>query len=542
MSRVSRDQLSFSSGEISPLLRARIDYQRFQTGMASAAGWLPLRQGGFTRAPGTIFRGYTRNNAKARLISFEFAKNDALTLEFTAGFMRIWRYGALVLQTNGSPYELAHSYTEADLATLQWVQSADVIYIVGGSKPIQRLSRFALDDWTIEDAPIENGPFRIQNLNENRTVQASAISGTITLTSSHNLFTANHVGSLLSLEPEDYPDIPVWTGDTTVEPNFMCRYDGRSYRMVEGDNTGVNPPMHKEGIEMTSGNPLVKWEFMSDGRGIVKITAVASATSATATVLKRLPVEVVNGSTYRWSEGAWSKRYGFPSSIEIYDQRLIAAGSSSEPRSIWFSVLGDYADFEPGIEADSSFSYTIAGGSSQNKILWLKAGLRGLHVGALGEEYSVRGNDNEAISATNAYFGFDSSFGSKEGTRPIAPDGRPIFISKDGRRAIEIAYDFQADANRAAELSLPSEHLGAVGFEEVAWQSVPLRIAWWRRGNGSLAAMVYDPTEEVLGWAPIPVAGGAVEAMAVSTGADGTTDTLTLVTERTIGDAQVRMV
>lgn len=82
----------------------------------------------------------------------------------------------------------------------------------------------------------------------------------------------------------------------------------------------------------------------------------------------------------------------------------------------------------------------------------------------------------------------------------LPPDGRPIFISKDGQRLLEIAYDLQSDANRAAELSLPSEHLGSAGFEEIVWQSAPMRLAWLRRGNGGLAAMVYDPTEDVLGW------------------------------------------
>ena len=68
MTRSRTPQYSFSSGEISPLLWSRPDYQRNQTGMRKLNGFIPLRQGGFTRAPGTIFRGFTRNNAKARLI------------------------------------------------------------------------------------------------------------------------------------------------------------------------------------------------------------------------------------------------------------------------------------------------------------------------------------------------------------------------------------------------------------------------------------------------------------------------------------------
>lgn len=54
MTRTTPAQLSFTSGEIAPLLHRRSDYLRFQTGLAQCRGFLPLRQGGFTRAPGTI--------------------------------------------------------------------------------------------------------------------------------------------------------------------------------------------------------------------------------------------------------------------------------------------------------------------------------------------------------------------------------------------------------------------------------------------------------------------------------------------------------
>lgn len=542
MSRVSRDQLSFSSGEISPLLRARPDYQRYQTGLAACVGFLPLRQGGVTRAPGTVFRGYTRDNAAARLISFEFAKNDSLILEFTAGWMRVWRYGFLVRDGAGDIYELAHPYSLDDLATLQWVQSADVIYLAGGGKPIQRLARMALDNWTIGPVVFRNGPFRVQNLTQSRTIQASGVTGSVTLTASAAMFAADHVGSLMRLEVRDYADIPLWTGNTGVSTGQRMRYDGRIYELVTGGNTGPNPPMHDEGVEQASHDPLVRWRYLSDGVGIVRITAVASPTSATAQVLRALPDAIVDTPSYRWSEGAWSDVHGYPAAIEIYDQRLVAAATPAEPRTLWFSIIGDFADFSPGTDADSAFAYTIAGGASQNRVIWLKSGRAGLHIGALGEEYSTRGERNEAIGVTTAYFGFDSSIGSKDGVRPIAPDGRPVFISKDGQRVIEIAYDLQSDANRAAELSLPSEHLGAQGFDEIVWQSSPARMAWLRTGAGDLVAMLYDPTEEVLGWARCPLAGGHVEAVAVCADAGGTTDVLTMVTRRLVDGQTVRMV
>lgn len=543
MSRVGVPQVSFSAGEVSPLLHRRYDYQRSQTGLAACRGFIPLRQGGITRAPGTIHRGSTRNDAAARLVPFEFAENDALILEFTANFMRVWRYGQLVM-SGASPYQLATPFGAASLPRLQWVQSADVIYIADGLQPIQKLSRLALSNWTIAPAAFNSGPFRVQNLDETSKLQASGATGTITLTSSAGIFKAGHVGSLIRMKPVDQSNVPLWTGNTTITvAGQKMRYDGKTYVHIAGGSTGVNPPTHDAGTEQVSTSPDVKWRFVDDGSGICRITGITNASTATATVLKTMPQGVIDDPTYRWEEGAWSALHGYPAALELYDQRLVAAATPSDPRTLWFSTIGDYQDFEPGVEADSAFAYAIAGDTSLNKIQWLRRGRSGLHIGAMGEEYSTRSeNRGQAIGPTTTYFGFDSSIGSRVNVRPIVPDGSPMFVAKDGKRLIVIDYSLEADANRASELSLPAQHIGAVGFAEIAWQGSPQRLAWIRRDDGTMAVLVYDPAEEILGWAVYPVAGGSVEAMAVSPSADGSADVVTLVVARTVNGQLKRFV
>ena len=538
MTRSSPPQLSFSAGEISPLLAARADYQRVQAGVSRMCGFLPLRQGGFTRAPGTWYRGRTRADSPARLVSFQFAQNDAVVLEFSDLKMRVWRYGQPVL-SGGLPYELTTPYASADLQRLQWVQSADVIYLADGAHPVQKLSRFALDNWAIEAAPFTAGPFRLQNIDKAVTVQASAATGTVTLTGTGSPFAADLIGSLMMLEPVDLSTVPLWTGNQAATIGDLCRYDGNIYELVAGTNTGVNPPFHLEGDHLYDAVNGTVWRFLSGSTGIVRITAVANANSATAEVVERLPGPLATAPTYRWSQGAWSARHGYPAAIEIYEQRLVAAATPADPRTVWFSTAGALEDFRPSVEPDGAFAWNIAGRQTLNRVLWLVAGQRGLHVGALGEECSTRSTTSgAAIGPTTTIFGFDSSYGSIEG-RPIAPDGRPIFISRDGRRVIELTYAFAQDANAPRELSLPSEHLGQPGLAEIAWQSAPLRLAWFRRTTGDLAVMVYDPSEDVLGWATCPVAGGQVESMAVTASADGADDILTLIVLRQI-DGQAR--
>ena len=529
-----------SAGEVSPLLWGRTDYQRVQTGLRRALGFVPLRQGGVTRAPGTIWRGNTRSESQARLIAFQFAADDAVVLEFTNLRMRVWRYGALVMD-GGSPYELVTPYNAAAIARLKWVQSADVIYFVDGALPPQRLARFALDNWTIIDANFQRGPFAAENADAAVTIQSSGVSGSVTLTGSGSPFEAAHVGTVFQLRVIDDDTIPTWTGNTAVSVNDMMRYDGRIYVVISGSDTGVNPPTHREGkVKTGSAGPV--WSYLCDDIGIVEITGYTNANSVTGTVMRRIHPALVAAPTYRWSEGAWSDRLGWPSAITIHDQRLVLAATESSPRTLWFSTLGDLTDFEPGIEADQSFAYTISGIQTINRIHWLQPGARGLHVGALGEEYSSRSSSSlEAIGPQNAAFRLDSTVGTLD-AQPIAPDGKPIFISRDARRVIELRYAFDQDANTPIELSLPAEHLGAEGFAEIAWQAAPLRMGWVRRGDGTVALFLHDPNEDVLGWSWWTCAGGVVESVAVSTDETGGRDVVTLAVRRVIDGATVRHV
>lgn len=525
-----------SAGEISPLLFGRPDYQRVQTGLKTCRGFLPMRQGGVTRAPGTLWKGNSKSDSAGILVAFEFAVNDAVVLEFTPNLMRVWRYGELVL-SGGTPYELATPFGAAELALLQFTQSADAIYMVDGTNPLQKLTRTALDNWAIDDAPIDTGPFQTQNLDEAITIQASAETGTgITLTGTGTSFTSDMIGSLLSLRTTDDDTVPEWTGNTTAAVNDPMRYDGNTYKLTAGTNTGVNPPTHLTGEVLVDKTQGTKWLFVSDGHGIVRITGVTSTTSATADVLKRVPVGCVANATYRWAEGAWSEKNGYPRAITQQDNRLLAANSTASPRTVWYSLLGVPENFEPTDDVDAAFSPKIDGNGSQNEIIWLKGGARGLHVGALGEIYSSTSlNENEAVSALNIAFRKDAEIGSASAT-PIAPSGKPIFIARDKKRLFEIEFSFSQDKNEPLELSLPAEHIAGEGMEEIVWQDGLAPTAWIRRSNGELAAMIYDPAEQVLGWATIPVA-GELESMCVTKNAAGTDDVVTLMVKRTIDGA-----
>lgn len=539
MTRMAPPQYALSAGEISPRLRARPDYARRQQGLRAAVGFVPLTEGGVTRAPGSLHRGEALSHAaKSRLVPFEFARDDAMVLEFSPLLMSPWRYGARVQKT-GADYTIVTPFTADNIAAMQWEQSADFIYIATGEHPLKALTRSALDDWNIEDALIRRGPFMPLNTNTARSIQSDDDQGTVTLTATANIFEADHVGGLFKLE-EESSNTATWTGNESVVTGNRMRNAGRVYKVTAGTNTGANPPTHTRGARVLDKGTGITWEYFHDSFGVVEITGYTSPTEVTAQVKKRLPRGVVEHGTSYWAEGAWSDKNGYPACVAIVDQRLVCAATTASPRTMWFSALGDFTDFEPRDDADAAFAYTVGGGRSRNRITWLKGLEDGVAVGALGEEYSgASTNSDRAIAAGNLRLNKAGSTGSHD-RKPVDPFGSPVFVSADRRRVMEMRFSFEQDRRLPVELSLPSAHLGAALFDEIAHQASPTSLSWLTTATGHLVAMVQNQPEEVLGWAPVPVAGGVVESICVTPSPTGAEDVVTLAVRRSTGAGDVR--
>lgn len=532
MSRQTQPQFAFSAGEVSPLLYARPDYQRTQQGLRSANGFLPLRQGGITRAPGTTYRGQAAGagGGPVKLISFEFSAGDAVVLEFTPNLMRVWRYGVLVDEPGspGTPYQLVTQFDAASLARLQWAQSADVIYFADGARPIQKLSRLALDNWTIEDFLPQDGPFLPS---QDISVSSNSQVSNTTLTGPANTFSPDMVGGLIRVEIDGFEDTPAWTPNEAV-PQFLTRhYDGKVYFLRQtGADVGSVPPTHSDGKEQVADGVI--WEYLYDKVGIAIITQFNSSSSVDALIVRRFPLEVETQGAARISLGAWSDYAGWPRAIEIYDQRLVAAGTALAPRMICFSQLGIFDEWFAGTLDTDGFSYTISGSVSLNEIEWLATGLHGLYVGTTGEILATQGVDESRVVTPSNFTIRPMASVPASSIPPIMPTGFPIFVTKDRQRVFELRYAINEQGHQPRELSLPADHIAAVGFTDMAWQSTAHPLIWFARADGTLAALLYDVDQDILGWVPMSVALGFVASLCVTPDPITGQDIVTLAVSR----------
>lgn len=138
-----------NGGEISPLLRGRVDQPRYGTGTREMLNFVPMPQGGATRRPGTRFLGKALHEG-GRLIPFVFSSTQGRMLEFGEKSMRVWLPDGSMVEQDGAIMEVSTPFAVADLPDVRFAQSADVIFFAHPDHPPCKLSRYADDDWRWE--------------------------------------------------------------------------------------------------------------------------------------------------------------------------------------------------------------------------------------------------------------------------------------------------------------------------------------------------------------------------------------------------------
>lgn len=138
-----------NGGEISLLLRGRVDQPRYNTGAREMLNMVPMPQGGATRRPGTRYLG-TAKSQTSRLVPFVFSETQGRILEFGDKTMRVWLPDGKLVSSGSEPYVVSTPFAASDLRAVRFAQSADVVYFAHQSYPPCKLSRYSDNDWRWE--------------------------------------------------------------------------------------------------------------------------------------------------------------------------------------------------------------------------------------------------------------------------------------------------------------------------------------------------------------------------------------------------------
>ncbi len=430
MARTTLALTSFVSGELGSKLDGRTDFDKYRTGCKTLENFLVHPQGAATRRVGTQFISEVKTSAnKTRLIPFEFSTTQTYILEFGNQYIRFYKDKGQIL-SGGSAYEIASPYLTAELFEIKFAQSADVLYICHPNHAVRKLSRTGHTSWTLEELLFTYGPFLDDNT-ETTTLSSSAISGnSVTITASATTginnntgFQTTDVGRLVSIGYGlGYAEITARTSTTVVTADIL-----------ETLAPKVNPS--KLSKEISASDTTIVVDKIDDyaATGTIRIddelitytgkdaatrsfTGCTRGTSSTTAVTHRTLAFVYsteNIATTKWKLGAFSNFSGHPACVSFFEQRLVFAGTNTEPQTIYFSKSGDYENFATGTLADDAMIYTIAS-NQVNRVRYLKA-QRTLIIGTTGGEFTVTADGTDAaVTPTNLTIKKQSSFGTAD--------------------------------------------------------------------------------------------------------------------------------
>ena len=527
MARTTQLISNFGSGEVSPRLRGRVDQERYQNSCRIMENMLTTVLGPAVRRPGTRFVSEVKNQAsRTAALPFEFNVEQAYIIEMGDLYFRFYKDKARIESPPGTPVEVVTPYAQANLfdangvLQVQYAQSADVLYLVHGKYPPQKLGRLSHTSWTMTEIDFQDGPYLDENSDVALTLTPSAVSGAITVTATgHAPFAATDVGRLLRighLADNWLPLTAYAAGDIrhNLGNVFECKVAGTSGAAATGGPNDISDYVSDGTVSWRWKNAWgMQW-------GWAKITGFTSSTVVSATVKGNFAAAT---ASYAWRLGAWSDTTGWPVAVSFHEEALWFATGQRLDRS----HVADFENFAPGVEDDEARTYVLAA-DQVNAIQWMRS-LDVLLLGSKGGEWSFETEPNLRARRQTLRGGLPLS---------VAISNEVLFVQRQGRKLYQMIFSDQIAGYGVSDLTLVAEHITLSGIVSMAYQQEPWSILWAVRADGQLIGLTYLRSEQVIGWHRHPMVNGFVESVSVIPGPDG--DELWMVVRRTINGAVKR--
>ena len=176
-------QPKFTEGVLAKSLQGRSSEEFYSFGYKESKNMIPVLSGPVVKRPGTNFIGEVKDPS-AVFVPFFKDKDNTYILELgissSTGYLRVWSQNQLLYERTGSGggsststtdiYESASTqhWTEAELETLKFTQSGDIIFVCCPTRKPYRIYRKlvtsgtrAADDsvWTIDEYAMTDGPY-----------------------------------------------------------------------------------------------------------------------------------------------------------------------------------------------------------------------------------------------------------------------------------------------------------------------------------------------------------------------------------------------
>jgi len=479
MANINQIQASFTGGEISPRLLARVDFDTYTKSAKTMKNAYSLIHGGIKRRNGTITVSEILNYRDGSiLIPYTNSRTNSYSLLFNNNKIQFIKDKAFV-QNLGNNLEITSPYNDDELSELHYAQSGNILFITHANHSPKQLKRISDTNWTLSDIAFENGALSDYWF-ESAYVNFKIIAGQTDFeVGDHFYFISDGSGSLST--------------QVTKANGFVG----------SGDLINVSVDA---GLDVIAGQ---QWDI-----------------TCTVASKDRWEFSVI-GDVTGTPISTWSPN-DYPNAVSFFDQRLIFGGSPSHPQHIWGSATGDYTNFTNGILDSDAFTFQIAS-NNFDEILHLSS-TRQLVPLTFGGEFSMAGGALSGITPTSVKIQSHTFHGSST-IKPIRIGQELLFIQRGELKARAISYDVNQDANVASDITVLAEHITESGLRAWTFAQDPDYIVWAVRNDGTLVSVSHDRDQGITAWAQHDTAGLFKNVVSIPS---ATNDDVYMIVERTI--------
>lgn len=417
-------------------------------------------------------------------------------------------YAAYTSGGTSSPvYELSTPYTEANLDTLKYTQSADVMTIVSREYQPRELTRTGHSAWTLSTitfAPQTSAP---------ATGSCSGGSaGSYDLTYRITAVDADTGEESLSKETN--------TITSKKRPN-----DGATGGLVDVTWAAVT-------------NASQYNIYRSDSGSVFGFVGIADASSTTFKdhITKPDFDDPAPGTS---ATNPFSGADDYPGTVAYHLQRLDFASSNNDPQRTWMTQVGNYKNMNKSVPTkdDDSIVFTIAA-QQVNEIRHMVP-LRDLVILTSGGEWIAKGSEDGVLTPANIQIRPQTFYGAAN-VSPVVIGNTVIFVQEKGSIVRDLAYTFESDGYSGNELSILSDHLfRGYTIKEWCYAQAPYSLVWAVRDDGRALSMTYQREHQVWAWTWHETDG---EFESVASVSEGTRDVVYFIVKRYINGQWVRIV
>jgi hypothetical protein len=476
---------NFSTGELDPLLRARVDLQQYGNALAKATNVLIQPQGGLRRRPGLKHILELPNTSTesagngVRLVPFSFSVDDSYMLCFTHNRMYVIKNGVVQANINGS----GNSYLTTTIGSsivddMCWTQSADTLIVVHPDLQPVRITRTSDTAWTATTITFDSIPKYAFNINFDTnlgsTLTPSAVSGNITLTASttHHDSGSAQAGTSTTITLKSTSSatddiyngmyVTITSGTGAGQIRIIEDYVG-STKVATVTPAWTTTPTSASNYSVTTWTTESVNQYVNvNPQGRARITRYISSTVVEAvTEYPFFNTSVIDAG--RWElehnyEDVWSSTRGWPRSVTFHEGRLYFGGSKSRPSTVWGSKIGLFFDFVPFESLDDDAVEATLDTNDLNVITDIISS-RDFQVFTTGGEFFVPQQGTEPITPLTFTFKNVSRNGIKPGTRVQSVESGSVYIQRQGKSLNEFLFSDTQLTYITQRISLLSGHL-----------------------------------------------------------------------------------